>query len=129
MLSVSLGRGRVITSSTSGAPASLQVEPALEAYKVYPDGREELVRNLNINGLTLDTFKSVVAVGEPSTVYTAPLRVVARMALGGLSMLAPGGPNIVSANVPAMLFEDLTLQKPSGDVPVLPFSRHPYFDK
>jgi len=90
---------------------------------------KKLVRNLNINGLTLDTFKSVVAVSEPSTVYSAPLRVGARMALGGLSMLAPGGPTVVSANVPSMLFDDLTLQKPSGDVPVLPFSTHPYFDK
>jgi predicted Zn-dependent protease len=129
MLSVSLGRARVVTFSTSGAPASLQVEPALEACKVFPDGHEELVRNLNINGLTLDTYKSVTAVSEPSTVYTAPMRVIARAAMTGLTTLAPGGPNVVSANVPSMLFEDLTLQKPSGDVPVLPFSTHPYFDK
>ena len=28
-----------------------------------------------------------------------------------------------------MLFEDVTLTKPSGDVPIPPFSTHPYFDK
>jgi predicted Zn-dependent protease len=129
MLSISLGRARVVTFSMSSGPASLQVEPALEAYKVFPDGHEELVRNLNINGLTLDSFKSVVAVSEPSTVYTAPTRPGARLSLGGLATLAQGSPNVVSANVPSMLFEDLTLQKPSGDVPVLPFSTHPYFEK
>ena len=89
----------------SSGPAALQVEPAIEAYKVFADGDEELVRNLNIAGLTLDSFKSVVAVS------------------------AQGSPNLVSANVSAMLFEDMTLQKPSGDVPVLPFSTHPYFEK
>jgi hypothetical protein len=35
----------------------------------------------------------------------------------------------VSANVPSMLFEDVTLVKPTGDVPIPPFSTHPYFDK
>jgi len=129
MLSISLGRARVVTFSMSSGPAALQVEPAIEAYKVFADGHEELVRNLNIAGLTLDSFKSVVAVSEPSTVYTAPTRPGARLSLGGLATLAQGSPNLVSANVPAMLFEDMTLQKPSGDVPVLPFSTHPYFEK
>ena len=129
MQSISLARSRVVVFNMSTGPASLQVEPVLEAYKVFPDGREELLRNLNINGLTLDTFKSIVAVSEPSTVYTAPMRVSARLSLAGLATLAAGSLNVVSANVPSMLLEDLTLQKPTGDVPVLPFSTHPYFEK
>jgi hypothetical protein len=36
---------------------------------------------------------------------------------------------VVSAVVPSMLFEDLTLQRPAGDIPNLRFTRHPFFDK
>jgi hypothetical protein len=47
----------------------------------------------------------------------------------GIAFVQPGGPTEVSANVPSMLFEDVTLAKPTGDVPIPPFSTHPYFDK
>jgi hypothetical protein len=35
----------------------------------------------------------------------------------------------VSIAVPALLFDDLTLRRPTGDIPNLPFSKHPSFDK
>jgi hypothetical protein len=34
-----------------------------------------------------------------------------------------------SVVIPALLFDDLTLQRPAGDVPNLPFKKHPFFDK
>jgi hypothetical protein len=35
----------------------------------------------------------------------------------------------VSIAAPAMLFDDMTLQRPTGEVPNLPFTKHPFFDK
>ena len=39
------------------------------------------------------------------------------------------GPTVVSMVIPAMLFEDMTLQRPKGDIPNLPFTKHPFFDR
>jgi predicted Zn-dependent protease len=128
-LLASLARSRIVLSNNSNGPGSISVQPVLEAYKVFPDGREEPVRNLNVNGLTLDAFRSIVAVSDPSTVYTAPVLILNRSPLTGVSFLQPGGPLVVSTNSPAMLFEDMTLEQPTGDVPIPPFSTHPYFDR
>lgn len=127
MLEVGLLRSRRIMFSSNGS-GSVSVEPVLEAYKVFADGHEEQVRNLDINGLTLDAFKSIVAVSEPSAVYTAPVRIINRTPMMGVSFILPGGPPVVSTNAPSMLFEDMTLERPSGDVPIPPFSPHPFFD-
>ena len=70
-----------------------------------------------------------MAASEPTTVYTAPVRFVNRIPLMGISFTQPGGPMVISTNIPNLLFEDLALEKPNGDVPILPFSEHPYFDK
>jgi len=111
-------------------PASINVDPLIEAYKVFPDGREELVRNLEINNLNFGSFKDIAAVSDHPQVYTAPVRIIVQSPGGfRLGFRAPGGPNVVSMAVPAMLFDDLTLQRPAGDVPNLPFTKHPYFDK
>jgi hypothetical protein len=127
MLQATLGRSWVIFFNNSNGPGSISVEPIVEAYKVFADGHEEPLRDLKINGLTLDAFRSILAVSEPSTIYTAPLRILNRSPMTGVSFLQPGGPMVVSTNAPSMLFEDITLERPTGDVPIPPFSGHPFF--
>jgi predicted Zn-dependent protease len=128
-LMVNLARQRVVLNGNAGGPGSIAIEPVIEAYKVFLDGHEEPVRNLNFSGLTLDVFRSIVAVSEPAAVYSAPVRIITRAPLTGVAFLQPGGPMVVSTNAPSMLLEDVTLQRPTGDVPVLPFSGHPYWDR
>ena len=36
---------------------------------------------------------------------------------------------VVSFAVPALLFEDVTLKKPSGEIPKPQVAKHPFFDK
>jgi hypothetical protein len=124
-----LGRTRMIFMTGGNGPGTINVEPFIEAYKVFPDGHEELVRNLSINSLTLASFKDIVAVSDAAPVYTALMRMTIRSPGMMMSFQAPGGPNVVSVATPAMLFDDMTLQRPAGDVPNLPFTKHPYFDK
>jgi len=71
---------------------------------------------------------SAFAKASDGMVYTAPVRILNRSPFAGVSFLQPGGPLVVSTNAPAMLFEDMTLERPTGDVPIPPFSGHPYFD-
>jgi predicted Zn-dependent protease len=128
-LAVNLARSRVIVFSSSSGPGSLQVEPLSEAYKVFPDGHEEPLRNVTITGLTIGDFRNILAVSAPSTVYTAPVRIISRVPFSAVGFVQPAGPQLVSATVPSMLFEDMSLDRPTGDIPRLPFSTHPYFDK
>jgi PmbA/TldA metallopeptidase C-terminal domain len=125
----SLLRSRTIIITGGGTPGSLSVEPLIEAYKVYPDGREELVRNLEVNGLTLGSFKDIVAVSNAPAIQTTQVRIMARQPMMPGSFTPPSGPSVVSIQIPSLLFEDVGLQRPSGDVPSLPFSKHPSFDK
>ena len=112
-----------------------RVENAKLAYKVYPDGREELIQKAEFTAITDSLFKEVVAASESSTVYT-----FGSSGFGpgiGISFEGPamsiqiGGPggsgNFVSVSVPDLLFEEVTLRKPSGNVPHPPVADHPFF--
>jgi predicted Zn-dependent protease len=127
-LDISLNRSRVIVGPGANAPGSIRVEPLTEVYKVYLDGREELIRNLEINGLTLGAYKDIVAASEDVTVYSAPIRVAVSSPANGLTFSVVAGPNVVSIAAPSMLFDDMTLQRPAGEIPNLPFVKHPFFE-
>jgi TldD protein len=127
-LDILLNRSRTIIITSASTPGSIQVEPLVEAYKVYLDGHEELVRNLEINGLTLGAFKDIVAVSDGPVVYSAPIRQVVFSPSMALNFTPIAGPNVVSMTVPALLFDEMTLQRPTGDVPNLPVVKHPFFE-
>jgi len=99
----------------------------LLAYKIYPDGREELVRGAHLSGMSLESFKSVVAASKSATVYTA--MEMPRINFSMISRFAAGetGMPIISCIAPSLLFDDLTLTKPTGELPKPPFSAPPTF--
>jgi predicted Zn-dependent protease len=108
-------------SETSGTGSGSL--PVLLAYKYFPDGREEPVRNAIINGIGFSSFKDILAVSDTATVWSAsysPRRT---------DPLSPSGSNFVSLAIPSLLFEDATVQKPTGSVNTPPFLEHPYFTK
>jgi predicted Zn-dependent protease len=135
------GRNRVMVFTMShngsgGASANGgRGDSVVEAYKVYPDGREELIRNMEMFGLSVGTLKDIVAASDSATVLTRPFRNVrapmvftdssAAAAAMGILQLPP----LVSVAAPSVLIDDLTLQRPSGEVPMLPFGKHPFFSK
>jgi TldD protein len=125
MMAPTLGRSRTVII-TNGADG-LNLEPLTIAYKVYPDGREELARNLRIQGMQLASFKEILAVSDQPAVYTAPFQARLSAPIMG-TFYSPGLPTLVSVVTPSLLFDELTLQRPSGEVPNLPFTRHPYFE-
>ena len=83
-----------------GSPTPLMM------YKVYPDGREELVRGAEIARIDLKSFKRILACGQSLHV------------LNGAGSYAP-----TTVAAPAMLFEELDLAKVDRDFdkpPILP---------
>jgi hypothetical protein len=116
-----LGNPIVGSVHAAGGPAGgdgVPVEPVILAYRLYPDGREELVRCVEIAGMNAAAFKDVVAAGREPFVNTVPYR----------SPESPS-PQVVSFAVPSLLFDDVTLRKPGGEVPKPPVAKHPFFDR
>lgn len=91
-----------------------------EAYKIFPDGREELVRGAQLSGLSPQSFKDVIKVGKSNYVlnYLSPA-VVSSFISGGKSYLPV---SIVSFD---LLFEDAELKTQEGDFTKPPFVSRP----
>jgi predicted Zn-dependent protease len=95
-----------------------------EVYKLYPDGREELVQGVEISDLNATAFRDIVAVGDAPVVFNDEFipRIGALFSLGfsGASDVPE-----VSCVVPSLLFEEISLVKSQGPFPNLPISPSP----
>jgi hypothetical protein len=101
-------------SAQSGGSAR-PVSPPLLIYKVYPDGREELVRGLRFRGLTSRTLRDILAASSETDTFdfvnvAAPLAI-----LGAGGYLAPA-----SVTAPGLLFDELELEPPQDQLPKPP---------
>ena len=115
-------------------PGQTRVENPKLAYRVYPDGREELIRKAEFTGITDALFKEIIAASDASTVYSpgpggiaSGARMVAAFGGIGFRVFGGGRTGAVSVSVPDLLFEELTLRKPQGNVPNPPVASHPSF--
>jgi len=101
-------------SAQSGGSAR-PVSPPLLIYKVYPDGREELVRGLRFRGLTTRTLRDILGASSETELFdfvnvAAPLAI-----LGAGGYLAPA--SVIS---PGLLFDELELEPPQDQLPKQP---------
>ncbi|MCY3970925.1 MAG: metallopeptidase TldD-related protein [Acidobacteria bacterium] len=114
----------------SGPQAGPQLGITSLAYRVFPDGREELIPKAELVAVTEAAFRDIVAVSDTSTVYSFPHTpaggLIPSFLAGALSALGLG--ELVSVSIPDLLFEELSLRKPSGNAPHLPVANHPSFD-
>jgi len=106
---------RIMTGITQSGGSSKPVSIPLLVYRVYPDGKEELVRGVRFRGFSVRSLKDVMAVSEETYVFHV-MDNLAPFALMG----AGGYVTAQSVVAPSMLFEDLELEKPSDDQPKLP---------
>ena len=102
-----LGGGFTLTST--GLPQSFKLE-AKRVFKVYPDGRKEVVRGLDVVGTPLVSFNKIIATGDDDTLFNG--------SCGASSGWVPQS-NIA----PSLLFENLEMEKTRKNdfkPPVLP---------
>ena len=121
---------RGMPSFLFGPPGSEgpKAQPAMATYRVYLDGREELIRNAEIADINLMTFKEIVAASRDRIVYSAPFSAPSPSPFSGMMSFDPFGETdhtIVSFVMPSLLFEELTIKKPAGDFPKPPISPNP----
>ncbi len=114
----SAGRGELQSLAQSGSQSGGSVRPIsppVLVYRVYPDGREELVRGLRFRGVSTRSLRDLLAASRETELFDyvnngAPLAM-----LGGGGFLAPT--SIVS---PALLFEEIEFELPQEQLPKLP---------
>jgi len=108
-------------SGMTGQPGAGKA--VLLAYKVYPDGREEMIRGAHLSGLTAESFKGIVAASKSAIVFSSPHTPQFNFSSSFfLSFGAAQSLPMVSYIVPSLLFEDLSLTKPAQETPNPPFS-------
>jgi len=91
------------------------VSPPLLAYRVYADGREELVRGLRFRGVSTRSLRDILAASEETALFDfvnngAPL---AMLSAGGL--LAPE-----AVVAPGLLFDEIEFEPPREPLPKRP---------
>lgn len=98
-------------AAAGGRPVST---PIL-VYRVYPDGREELVRGLRLRAFGTRQFRDILAAGDR-------LHPFDYLDNGAPLALAGAGNYVVGCSVvaPSILFEELELEPASGDLPKPP---------
>ncbi len=120
-----------VMSMLGGGGQQQGVQPAVEAVKVFADGHEEPLRNVELGDVSAAAFKDIVAAGATPTVTSLPFQVGGGSGIGFFMSLGEGRPGdaapLVSVATPPLLFEELTLKKPSGEVPRPPVAPHPFF--
>jgi len=104
---------RLPTLDPSGAAPSPGEANLTLVYKVFPDGHEELVRNTELSAITYTELKDIAAASASASVYT--------------TTFSPGG-SLASFRVPSLLFDDVTMKKPSGEIPKPPVVPSPLAD-
>jgi hypothetical protein len=105
-------------SSGAAAGEGVSVEPVILAYKVFPDGREELLRNAELAGIEASVFRDILAAGREPFVSTLRFRPT-----------PSSSTQVVSFAVPSLLFEEMTLRKPAGEISKPQVAKHPFFDR
>ena len=85
-------------------------------YKVYvEDGREELIRSANIDGLNIQDFRQILATGDDAFTVNIPSR--------------SGDSNVYSVTAPSILMEEMILRKDISPKTQPFILTNPYFDK
>jgi predicted Zn-dependent protease len=95
------------------------------AWKVFPDGREELLRGIQFSDLNTAAFKEIVAASKDQNILTVQFIPQHMMGIFSISdeSYAP-----VTLAVPSLLFEDVTVRKIRGVTSKPPVIPNPYFD-
>jgi hypothetical protein len=106
---------RMATAMAQSSGNTRPVSLPLLVYRIYPDGREELVRGVRFRGLSTRSFKDIIAASDENYVFNF-IDSNAPFALMG------AGTFVTSATViaPAVLFDELEFEPIQEDNPKPP---------
>jgi len=108
----------LMASSSQSGGSARPVSPPILVFRVYPDGREELVRGLRFRGVSTRSLRDIMAASTEVALFDfinngAPLAF-----LGAGGLIAPA-----AVVAPGLLFEELEIEKPQEQLqkpPIVP---------
>jgi hypothetical protein len=106
---------RLFSSISQSGDGARPVSLPLLVYRVYPDGREELVRGLRFHGLTTRAFKDIAAASNDEQVFSFLDNTFPFALMGAGGYISPS-----SIIAPGLLFEDVDLERTTDQLPKLP---------
>lgn len=115
---------RLLTGSAQSGGSARPVSLPLRVFRVYPDGREELVRGLRFRGLNARSLKDILAAGDDTNILEY-MENGAPFALIGTGSFAAES----SVIAPSILIDDLELMKLEDEQPKLPIVPPPVLTK
>ena len=103
---------------------------AVVAVKVFPDGREELIREAVLTGLSESSFRDIVAASKALTDHTILFRHRGP-SFDPFGFVMPSRRSGIMASlvVPSLLFEDVSVRRPPGNIPRPPVVARPVSGK
>lgn len=111
---------RAMLAAMSSQMGGASTIPIADAVKLFPDGHEEPIRGGRLSGMGFAAFKEIVAASRSHVVGTAP--VIGGTGVGFNIAMSIGGGFFRGAQtrtatyvVPALLFDDVSIRKPTGD--------------
>lgn len=108
----------------AASPQSSPSSALLEVYKVFSDGREELIKGAELSGLNAASFRDIVAAGDKPVVLDQPV-IPNINSMFSMGMAGSVDLPVASFVVPSLLFEEVSLTKAEGPFPAPPASRAP----
>jgi predicted Zn-dependent protease len=95
--------------------------PLAEAVKLFADGHEEPIRGATLAGVTIASFKEIVAASRSRIVTTLTGGGPRGGGMFAVMAMIPGRfhnafvPGMATYVVPSLLFENMSIRKPTGD--------------
>ncbi|HEY3740473.1 MAG TPA: metallopeptidase TldD-related protein [Bryobacteraceae bacterium] len=112
----------MITSMVQSGGGGRPVPYPTLVYKVYPDGREELVRGVRLRGVSTRSLRDIMAASEETAFFdfindSGPFAMMGTQGyLAAATVVAPG-----------VLFEELELERAEGETQKVPIAPPPTF--
>ncbi|MDQ6701509.1 MAG: metallopeptidase TldD-related protein [Acidobacteriota bacterium] len=113
--SASVDEVRRILSGAGQSSGARSISPPLLVYRVYLDGREELVRGLRFRGFNARSLKDILAVGDDANLFDYLENGIPFALMGAGSSMAES-----TVIAPSILVDDLELLKIEDEQPKLP---------
>jgi hypothetical protein len=106
---------RRILSNSARAGGGHPVSPPMLAYRVYPDGREELVRGLRFRSLNARSLKDILAAGDDANIFEFLNSAAPFATIGAASYVAES-----CVIAPSVLVDDVEMHPVEEELPKLP---------
>jgi hypothetical protein len=104
---------RLLATSQSGSGHTVSI-PIL-AYRIYPDGREELIRGMRFRGFNTRSLKDIIAAGDEQITFDFMDNLAPFALMGGAGYVANA-----AVIAPSILIDDLELHPIEDEQPKLP---------